>query len=81
MAEKRIVRFQSKKVKICRFFFHISNNYYIYLKIYFEKNVTNDFISIFWRSAALSMSNLRYRTLHPRLLFAQLVLSKMLFFV
>jgi len=40
MAEKRIVCFQSKKVKICL----ISNNYYIYLKIYFEIFVTNDFL-------------------------------------
>jgi len=40
MAEKRIVCFQSKKVKICSFFW-ISNDYYIYLKRYFEKNVTN----------------------------------------
>jgi len=32
--------------------FFISNNYYIYLKRYFEKIVTNDF-SIFWRTAAL----------------------------
>ena len=39
MAEKRIVCFQSKKVKIC-----ISNNYYIYLKRYFEIFVTNDFL-------------------------------------
>ena len=45
MAEKRIVCFQSKKVKIhvCRFFI-ISNNYYIYLKRYFETFVTNDFL-------------------------------------
>ena len=43
MAEKRIVCFQSKKVKRCRFFF-ISNNYYIYLKRYFEKFVTYDFL-------------------------------------
>jgi len=35
MAEKRIVCFQSKNVKICSFFY-ISNNYYIYLKSYFE---------------------------------------------
>jgi len=42
MAEKRIVCFQSKKVKIYMFF--ISNNYYIYLKRYFETNVTNDFL-------------------------------------
>jgi len=38
MAEKRIVCFQSK---ICSFF--ISNNYYIYLKGYFEIFVFNDF--------------------------------------
>ena len=43
MAEKRIVCFQSKKVKICRFFL-ISNNYYKYLEIYFEIFVTNDFL-------------------------------------
>ena len=45
MPEKRIVCFQSKNVKICRFF--ISNNYYIhvYMKRYFEKNVTNDFLA------------------------------------
>jgi len=42
MAEQRIVCFQSKTVKLCRFFL-IFNNYYIYLKTYFEKNVTNDF--------------------------------------
>ena len=50
MAEKRIVCFQSKskKVKICSFF--ISNNYYIYLKRFFEICVTNDFFSIFWRT-------------------------------
>jgi len=47
MAEKRIVCFQSKYVV-----FFISNNYYIYLKRYFEKIVTNGF-SIFWRTAAL----------------------------
>ena len=47
MAEKRIV-------KICRFFFlNISNNYYIYLKSYFEIFVTNEFFSIIGRSAAL----------------------------
>jgi len=43
MAEKRIICFQSKKVKICRFFF-ISNNFYIYLKRYFEIYVINDFL-------------------------------------
>jgi len=37
MAEKRIVRLQSKKVKICSFF------YYIYLKRYLEIFVTNIF--------------------------------------
>ena len=42
MAEKRIVYFQSTKVKICRFF--ISCNYYIYLKSYFEIFVTNNFL-------------------------------------
>jgi len=43
-AEKRIVCFQSKNA-FCRFFFYISNNYYIYLKIhvYFDKFVTNDY--------------------------------------
>ena len=51
-AEKRIVCFQSKQVKICRFF--ISNNYYIYLKRYFEIFVTNDFFSILWRTAAVT---------------------------
>ena len=45
MGEKRIVCFQSKQVKIC--------SYYIYLKRYFEKIVTNDF-RIFWRTAALT---------------------------
>jgi len=39
IAEKQIVCFQSNKVKICRF----SNNYYIYLKRYFEIFVSNDF--------------------------------------
>jgi len=43
MTEKLIVCCQSKKVKICRFIF-IFNNYYIYLKRYVEKNVTNDFL-------------------------------------
>ena len=57
MAEKRIVCFQSKKVKRCIFFL-IFNNYFIYLKRYFEKCVTNDFFSIFWRTAAL-MFNIR----------------------
>jgi len=52
MAEKRIVCFQSKKVNICRFIFNF-NNYYIYLKRYFEKFRTNDFCTIFWRTAAL----------------------------
>ena len=47
-----ISRWQKSKLKICRFF--ISNNYYIYLKRYFEKCVTNDFLSIFWRTAALN---------------------------
>jgi len=51
MAEKRIVCFQSKQVKICSFF---SNNYYVYLKSYLEKNVTNNLFSIFWRTAPLS---------------------------
>jgi len=47
MAEKRIVCFESKEVKICSFFYFISNNYYIYLKIYFEKIVTNEFLVYF----------------------------------
>jgi len=38
IAEKRIVSFQSKKVKMCSFF--ISKNYYIY----FKRFVTNDFL-------------------------------------
>jgi len=33
----------------------ISNNYYIYLKKYFEIFVTNDFLNIYWRSAALKL--------------------------
>ena len=36
MAEKLIGCFQSKKVKL---FYFISNNYYIYLKRYFEKKL------------------------------------------
>jgi len=52
MAEMRIVYFQSKKVKRCKFFF-ISNNYYISLKRYFENFVTNDCFSVLWRTAAL----------------------------
>jgi len=32
---------------------YLFNNYYIYLKIYFEIFVTNDSFSIFWRTAAL----------------------------
>jgi len=40
MAEKRIICFQSKKVKLVGFF--ISNNCYIYMKRYFEQIVTND---------------------------------------
>ena len=40
MAEN--VCFLSKEVKIC--IFYISNNYYIYLKRYFEIFVTNDFL-------------------------------------
>jgi len=55
LAEKRIVCFQSKKVKICRFFL-ISNNYYRYLKKYFEIFVTNDCFSIFWRTPAFKSS-------------------------
>ena len=51
--QKSELCFQSKKVKICSFFYH--NNYYtcIYLKNYFEF-VTNDF-SIYWRTVALIM--------------------------
>ena len=41
MAEKRTVCFQSKKWKYVVF---SSNNYYIYLKRYFEIFVTNDFL-------------------------------------
>jgi len=52
MAEKQIVCFQSKKVKICRIFYF---NYYIYLKRYFEKVVTY-FFSIFWSTAALNIA-------------------------
>jgi len=37
MAVERIVCFQSKQMKICRFQpFFIYNNYYMYLKRYFE---------------------------------------------
>ena len=43
MAEKRSVCFLSKEVKICSVFY-ISNNYYIYLKRYFEIFVINDFL-------------------------------------
>jgi len=39
MAEKRIVCFQSKQVKICK---NNSDNYYIYLKRYSEIFVIND---------------------------------------
>jgi len=53
VAEKRIVCFQSKTVIICRFVFTF-NNYYIYLKRYFEKFLTKVF-TIFWRNAALSL--------------------------
>jgi len=41
MAEKQIVPFRTKKVKICRFF--IPNNYNLHLKKYFAFFVTNDF--------------------------------------
>ena len=37
-------------------FFFNSNNYFIYLKRYFEIFVTNDFFSIFWRTAALNVT-------------------------
>jgi len=36
--------------------FFISNNYYIYLKRYFENIVTKDFFRIFWSTAALKGS-------------------------
>ena len=51
MAVKRIVCFQS----ICSFFFKFLTTIIIYLKRYFEIFVTNDFFSIFWRSAALKL--------------------------
>jgi len=44
MAEKQIVCFQSKKVKIIMFFLFISNNFDIYWKRYFEIFVINDFL-------------------------------------
>ena len=54
MAEKRIVYFQSNiSEKLCAdnigkyVVFFISNNYYIYLKRYFEKIVINDFLVYF----------------------------------
>ena len=53
MTEKRNVCFQSKK-KWKYVVFLISNNYYIYLKKYFEIFVTNDIFSIFWRTTALT---------------------------
>jgi len=53
IAEKQVFCFQSKTVKICRFFF--LTTIYIYLKRYFEKIVTNDFFSIFGRTAALNI--------------------------
>ena len=34
-------------------YFFNTINYYIYLKRYFEKCVTNDYSSIFWSTAAL----------------------------
>jgi len=52
MAEKRIVSFKSKNVKICSFFY-ISNNYYIYFKRYFEIFVTNDFFKVYSRGQML----------------------------
>jgi len=60
MAEMQIVCYQSKKVKICRVFYflqllYVLYIYYIYLKRYFENFVTNDFLSIFWRTAALKV--------------------------
>jgi len=44
MAEKRIVCFQSKKKMKVLTVILISNNYYIFLKRYFEIFVTNDFL-------------------------------------
>jgi len=44
IAEKWIVCFQNKKVEVCSFYF-IFNNYYIYMKRYFEIFVTNDFLT------------------------------------
>jgi len=43
MAEKRIVCEKSENMKILTVIL-ISNNYYIYLKRYFEIVVTNDFL-------------------------------------
>ena len=53
----------------------ISNNYYIYLKRYFEIFVTHDFFSKFWRTAALSfighngLMNLYYLILKTAILY------------
>jgi len=63
MAEKRIVCFQSKKWKYVGFF---SNNYYIYLKRNFEIFVTNDFCSIFWRTAPLTLITHTHAITHAR---------------
>ena len=68
MAEKRIVCFQSKKVKICSFFY-ISNNYYIYLKRFFLIFVTNDCFSIFWRTDALKVTFIYNTCVHFIALF------------
>jgi len=58
MAEKWIVCFQSKNVKIRRIFIS-NNNFYIYLKRHFEKSVTNIF-SVFSSTAALICNSILY---------------------
>jgi len=64
MAEKRTVCFQSKKSEnmwvLTVILIFYNNNYYIYLKRYFKIFVTNDFCSIFWRSAALNSFSLTH---------------------
>jgi len=62
MAEKRIVCFQSIKVKRCRFFI-FPNHYYIYLKRHFEKIVTNDFL-VYSGGQLLLMTALRKKRLY-----------------
>jgi len=42
----------------------LSNNYYLYMKIYFEIFVTNDFFSIFWRTVALKRRTCKLHTTH-----------------